>query len=105
VFSLLVLYSTRPLTIQMIRIIMHKNELTIRNKILEKFRRIKKEYVLNIHDLHVWELTPGNFVVSAHVVCKGEGESLSLISKKMTIACRELGIKYTTFQVESLENL
>ncbi len=104
-FSALVIYSTRPLAEQMVNIIMHRNELEMRAQILEQFGVVKTEYMLNIHDLHVWELTPGNFVVTAHIVCKGQGENLSLVSKRLTMVCRELGIRHTTFQVESLENL
>ncbi len=101
-FSGLVLLSTRGLARQMVNIIMHRNEQAMRQRILARFRLTRKEYMLNIHDLHVWELTPGNYVVTAHVVCRGQGENLSLVSKKLTAACRELGIRHTTFQVESL---
>ena len=56
------------------------------------------EGVLDVHDLHVWDLRPGKTLLIAHVFAKIGNEREVL--KKLTEKSRELRIYHSTFQVE-----
>jgi Co/Zn/Cd efflux system component len=57
--------------------------------------------VMEVHDLHLWDLRPGKTILTAHVVSQTgrEREVLMLI----TDWCREKRIYHSTVQVEERE--
>ncbi len=65
---------------------------------LEKELRSLRE-VKDVHDLHVWSITPGTEVLTVHIVV----EDTSLcndILKKVEEVARKYGIRHTTVQLE-----
>jgi Co/Zn/Cd efflux system component len=53
--------------------------------------------VIDVHDLHVWDLRPGKTLMIAHVIAEKdmEREVLTVLTEK----CRKLKIYHSTFQV------
>ena len=57
--------------------------------------------VIDVHDLHVWDLKPGKTCVIAHVFAKKDTERAVLV--KLSDIVREQKIYHSTFQVEEVE--
>jgi len=55
--------------------------------------------VIDVHDLHVWSITPGNVVLTAHVVVE-DLTACNTILKDIEEAVRKHGIEHTTIQLE-----
>lgn len=56
--------------------------------------------VAGVHDLHVWTLTSGLRVASAHLDLAATGESAVVLQQATTLLGEELGIEHVTLQVE-----
>lgn len=54
--------------------------------------------VVEVHDLHVWTLTSGMEVVSAHITADGESESVLVAARDLLE--HEYGIEHATLQIE-----
>ena len=54
--------------------------------------------VEDIHDLHVWSLTPGIPLLCAHISLEAEGDPTATLHA-VTTYCRKLGIEHSTFQL------
>jgi cobalt-zinc-cadmium efflux system protein len=54
--------------------------------------------VIDVHDIHVWDLKPGKTIIIAHVLARAgkEREVLTML----TDMCRTKRIYHSTFQVE-----
>lgn len=59
---------------------------------------IKIEGVDDVHDLHVWSLTPGIPLLCAHVSKAPRADSAAVLHS-VTMYCRSLGIEHTTIQI------
>ena len=62
------------------------------------------EGVSNVHDLHIWSLTPGIPLLCAHVGVVSSGgameySSSSAVLQRVTLYCRSIGIEHTTIQI------
>lgn len=53
--------------------------------------------VIDVHDIHVWDLKPGKTIVIAHVFAKKDTERYVLT--RLTDLCRKKRIYHSTFQV------
>jgi cobalt-zinc-cadmium efflux system protein len=55
-----------------------------------------------VHDLHVWTLSPGYVALSAHVVLADQplADAQTVLNALMRILADEFGIKHTTIQLE-----
>ncbi len=63
-------------------------------------REIKKvEGVIDVHDLHVWSITSGSVVLTAHVVVT-DVSACNDILKNIENSVKKLGIDHTTIQIE-----
>lgn len=60
-----------------------------------KFERDLKniQYVTEIHDLHVWNMTFGKPNMTCHITCERNSE---YVLKRATIICRKVGIYHST---------
>lgn len=62
------------------------------------------EAVLEVHDLHVWEVTSGFILLSAHVVVKGNnpchGECHTVRRRLAALLTERFGIEHITLQIE-----
>ncbi|MFN8159518.1 MAG: cation diffusion facilitator family transporter [Solirubrobacterales bacterium] len=56
--------------------------------------------VVEVHDLHVWEVTSGFPALSAHVVVEPDSDCHAARFRLATLLEREFGIDHTTLQVE-----
>lgn len=56
--------------------------------------------VIEVHDLHVWELTQGFPAVTAHVVVSGEADCHATRFRLHQILEREFGVAHSTLQVD-----
>jgi cobalt-zinc-cadmium efflux system protein len=59
------------------------------------------EGVTGMHDLHVWNLTSGMNVMSAHVVVEGGTSSQRVLSDLCECLADHFDIEHSTFQIES----
>ena len=66
-------------------------------KIEEDIRKVPG--VMDVHDLHVWSITAGNVVLTAHVVVS-DVEACNDILKTIEEVVREHGINHSTIQIE-----
>jgi cation diffusion facilitator family transporter len=56
--------------------------------------------VIDVHDLHVWSLTSGVDVMSAHVVVQPEVEAADLLDELRACLADHFDIDHSTFQIE-----
>ncbi|WP_328603964.1 cation diffusion facilitator family transporter [Amycolatopsis sp. NBC_00345] len=57
--------------------------------------------VEDVHDLHVWTLTSGMEVASAHLTIKGEAEQSAVLTEAQDLLSARYSIKHATLQVEA----
>lgn len=79
----------------------------------EQLRRIREhllgtEGVLAVHDVHAWQLTPGELVFSAHVAVTdevfAEGRAGALLQELSGCLHEHFGVAHATFQLEPQEH-
>jgi len=94
----LILYTTVPLVTRCSWILLQKapNELDV-DQLSEELEQI--EGVLNIHDLHIWQLVDGMVVCSAHVTVE-EGIDWNYVSAAIREALHSHGIHSSSIQPE-----
>jgi len=67
-----------------------------------------KEGVVSIHDVHVWSITPGSNVFSAHVVVEpgvfSEGRTDQLLDSLCDCLAEHFDVAHSTFQLEPAEH-
>ncbi|WP_366916573.1 cation diffusion facilitator family transporter [uncultured Nocardioides sp.] len=57
--------------------------------------------VADVHDLHVWTLTSGMYVATAHLVVADESSAQAVLDEARGVMRREHHIEHATLQVES----
>ncbi|OUM58428.1 hypothetical protein PIROE2DRAFT_25257, partial [Piromyces sp. E2] len=103
IFSIIVIFTTINLLKQTLSVIMESTPEHIDSdevrKDLSKIRGI-----LNIHDLHIWNITIGKPAIAAHINVKNEGsiveEYQRILNNAQYILCTKYGIHHTTLQIE-----
>ena len=55
--------------------------------------------VMDVHDLHIWSITPGNVVLTAHVVVE-DALACNSILRDIEEVVRKHGIEHSTIQIE-----
>ncbi len=66
-------------------------------KVEEEIRSV--EGVVDVHDLHIWSITPGNVLLTAHVVVSDVSACNDVLRSVKNIA-DSYGINHTTIQIE-----
>ena len=61
---------------------------------------LDQDGVLEVHDLHVWTITSGRVMLSAHVVGRHEADRDRLILAVNRVLRERFGMGHTTLQVE-----
>ena len=56
--------------------------------------------VTDVHDLHVWTLTSGRHVLTAHVVIDGNADARRLVKSISEALANRFGLSHTTLQLE-----
>ena len=97
-FCVIALSLSFPVTINIIQVLMEKAP---ENLDVEEFKQNLEnvDYVIEIHDLHVWNLTYGKPAMTAHILCS---DNRDYVLKKATLECRKIGIYHSTIQVEEV---
>jgi cobalt-zinc-cadmium efflux system protein len=69
---------------------------------------LSKEGVVSLHDVHVWSITPGSNVFSAHVVVEpgvfSEGRTDQLLDSLCDCLAEHFDVAHSTFQLEPAEH-
>jgi cobalt-zinc-cadmium efflux system protein len=69
---------------------------------------LSEEGVVDVHDVHVWAVTTGKNIFSAHVVVQQQvfarGESGRLLDKLSTCLSAHFDVEHSTFQLEPAEH-
>lgn len=60
--------------------------------------------VADVHDLHVWTLTSGMEVASAHLTVKATARHSDVLTEAQHLLVRRYAIEHATLQVEALES-
>ena len=56
--------------------------------------------VLDVHDLHLWTLTSGMHVATAHLVCRDEADPTRVLTEAAAVLRERFAIDHATIQVE-----
>ena len=96
IFSIIVFISTVPITKNCYYIIMESTPTGVSvTKLHEDLKKISG--VIEVHNLHTWDLRPGKTVLVAHIVSEKEQERKVL--RRVTDYCRKKKIYHSTIQV------
>jgi cobalt-zinc-cadmium efflux system protein len=64
----------------------------------EALRRLPQ--VVDVHDLHIWRITPLEIVLSAHLVVESEALSGDVLQRAQQLLRERFGIHHAALQVE-----
>ncbi|MGQ9506760.1 MAG: cation diffusion facilitator family transporter [Candidatus Bathycorpusculaceae bacterium] len=96
----LIFYSSWKLVRESINVLLEGVPYGINVNAVER-RIMEQEGVNEVHDLHVWCITPTKMCcMSCHVVVKKDTDKKKLLSDLMKILSEEFGIDHTTIQLE-----
>lgn len=96
----LIFYSSWKLVRESINVLLEGVPYGINLNAVEQ-RIMEQEGVSEVHDLHVWCITPTKMCcMSCHIVVKKETDKRKLLSDLMKILSEEFGIDHTTIQLE-----
>ncbi|PKI32177.1 hypothetical protein CRG98_047435 [Punica granatum] len=99
IFSVLVLCTTIPLLRNVLSVLMERVPCEIDlSRLKDGLKRIKG--VSDIHDLHVWSITVGKFVMSCHVLPEPGVSSRELLNRIRDYCKRTYGIHHVTVEIE-----
>lgn len=95
----LVSYSALKLILETINVLMehapaHIDPREVKNVILSV------PYASQVHDLHIWTITPGREALSVHVVMAKGGTFSRLLHDVEKVLAKDFGITHTTIQIE-----
>ena len=99
VFSIIVIFTTTNVITDCIKTIMNVTPKNLNLDLFQK-RLLKIKGIVEIHHLHVWEVTYGKPVMSAHIIIENPEENLKIL-KKATLVVRKFGIYHSTIQIEN----
>ncbi|WP_254885430.1 cation diffusion facilitator family transporter [Streptomyces sp. NA02950] len=66
-------------------------------------RLVSRTEVVEVHDLHVWQITSGEVSLSAHVLVAPRGDCHAVRQGLEEVLDREYGITHTTLQVDHVD--
>lgn len=61
------------------------------------------EGIRSVHDLHIWTLTSGMHVATAHLVAESVASGPAVLNRARTVLSKDHGIEHATLQVEPAE--
>lgn len=73
---------------------------------VEKIKKalVKLPHVKDVHDVHVWSITSGMFMLSGHLSIEGEGVHDQVLHQAQALLHDEFGIDHSTLQVEGADS-
>jgi len=107
IFSIIVIFTTINLLKQTLSVIMESTPEQIdSDEVIKDIKEIRG--IVDIHDLHIWNITIGKPAIAAHIMVKNEGlnveEYQRILNNAQYILCTKYGIHHTTLQIEYLDN-
>lgn len=57
--------------------------------------------VLDVHDLHLWTLTSGMNVATAHLVAPADADTDAVLGSAREVLSKRFGVEHATLQVET----
>jgi len=101
VFSVFVIITTLPNLRDSLRVLMEGAPPGYEQDFFRKFKaKLQKlSNVVEVHDLHIWALSVGKPILSAHILSSNPAKTL----REATSLSRKLGIFHSTIQVEGVE--
>jgi len=107
IFSIIVIFTTINLLKQTLEVIMESTPEHIDSDEVIK-DLIKISGIVDIHDLHIWNITLGKPAIAAHISVKNEGlnveEYQRILNNAQFILCTKFGIHHTTLQIEYMDD-
>jgi zinc transporter 2 len=101
-FSVIVFVTTIPIIKNCVKIIMEGTPKNISLEMLTNdILNLDKENIIDVHDLHVWQIAQGRNTMSAHLKSKKPMKTLAQVTD---LARRKYNLHHTTIQVEGVEN-
>lgn len=96
----LVSYSALNLILLTVNVLMEHVPKHIDARLVEE-AILKLPYASQVHDLHIWTITPGHEALSVHVVLKKGGQFDQLLCDIQESLKKHFGITHTTIQIEN----
>ena len=101
-FSVIVFVTTVPIIKNCVKIIMEGTPKNISLEMLTNdILNLDKENIIDVHDLHVWQIAQGRNTMSAHLKSKKPMKTLAQVTD---LARRKYNLHHTTVQVEGVED-
>jgi zinc transporter 2 len=101
-FSVIVFVTTIPIIKNCVKIIMEGTPKNISLEMLTNdILNLDKENIIDVHDLHVWQIAQGRNTMSAHLKSKKPMKTLAQVTD---LARRKYNLHHTTIQVEGVED-
>jgi len=101
-FSVIVFVTTVPIIKNCVKIIMEGTPKNISLEMLTNdILNLDKENIIDVHDLHVWQIAQGRNTMSTHLKSKKPMKTLAQVTD---LARRKYNLHHTTVQVEGVED-
>ncbi|ORX77094.1 cation efflux protein, partial [Anaeromyces robustus] len=103
IFSIIVVFTTVNLLKQTLSVIMESTPESIdSDEVIRDIKEIKG--IVDIHDLHIWNITINKPAIAAHINVKNEGLNIEeyqrILNNAQYILCKKYGIHHSTLQIE-----
>lgn len=99
IIAILVFYSSMKLIGETIAVLMEQTPSHIdSDQVIQAIKGL--DGVSNVHDLHIWSITPGKDALSAHVVIEQSVDHDSLQAEVHGLLLKNFGIEHVTIQME-----
>ena len=97
--SLLIIYSAWRLVVESVNVLLEGTPAHLNpNAVEQAMRQITG--VLAIHDLHLWTLTSGRYIITAHVVVRDSRESARILRELRQLLAESFALDHATLQLE-----
>ncbi|KAI8463510.1 MAG: cation efflux family-domain-containing protein [Monoraphidium minutum] len=96
-FSVLVLWTTKNIMMDIFAVLMERAPQTV-NPVQVMAAMSRVEGILDVHDLHVWNISTGIPVLTAHVHIGDEADQNQVL-QALEVYVRDIGIKHSTIQI------
>lgn len=97
--AVLVFYSSFNLVAETVSVLMEQTPRHIDSEVVIK-ELMAQSGVNNVHDLHIWSITPGKTALSAHVEAHSSLDYEDLQNKLHAMLYEKFGIEHATIQIE-----
>jgi len=103
IIVLIILITTVPLVKRLIVILLQSTPQSINTTSLRE-KIIQLNGIVNVHDLHVWQLVDDLIIASIHLICLKDVDYQDLV-RKVKVIFHEYGIHSSAIQAEFIDNI